>query len=87
MTINSQPRVNACSSVDDVHGWGGPGGVVFQKGYVEFFCSPAHLEAVKGALAAHPSVQYMATNEKGEVPPHYYIHARRGDGLKLVSVT
>jgi len=66
MTINSQPRVNACSSVDDVHGWGGPGGVVFQKGYVEFFCSPAHLEAVKGALAAHPSVQYMATNEKGE---------------------
>lgn len=66
LTINSQPRVNACPSTDATHGWGGPGGVVFQKGYVEFFCSPAHLTAVKDALAAHPSVQYMAVNAKGE---------------------
>lgn len=30
-TINSQPRVNACASSDKVHGWGGPGGYVYQK--------------------------------------------------------
>lgn len=30
-TINSQPRVNAASSEDPNVGWGGPGGVVYQK--------------------------------------------------------
>ena len=31
LTINSQPRVMAASSTDPVHGWGNPGGYVFQK--------------------------------------------------------
>jgi len=66
LTINSQPRVNACRSDDVTHGWGGAGGAVYQKGYVEFFCSPAHLSAVKAACASHPSVQYMAVNAKGD---------------------
>jgi len=37
-TINSQPRVNGASSNDPAVGWGGSGGVVYQKAYLEFFC-------------------------------------------------
>ena len=37
LTINSQPSVNAAPSADPIHGWGGEGGYVFQKAYVEFF--------------------------------------------------
>lgn len=37
MTINSQPAVNGCRSDDSVYGWGGAGGYVYQKAYVEFF--------------------------------------------------
>jgi len=42
-TINSQPRVNGVLSTDQAVGWGGPGGVVYQKAYLEFFTSPQNL--------------------------------------------
>ena len=67
LTINSQPRVNGAPSTDPVHGWGGPGGFVYQKAYVEFFCSPAHLQAVRAAVALRPRVQYTAVNRRGEL--------------------
>lgn len=35
LSINSQPRVNGLPSDDPVHGWGGVGGYVYQKAYVE----------------------------------------------------
>mmetsp|Transcript_18619 Transcript_18619/g.45775 ORF Transcript_18619/g.45775 Transcript_18619/m.45775 type:complete len:601 (+) Transcript_18619:143-1945(+) len=66
LTINSQPRVNAAPSDDAVHGWGGPGGYVYQKAYVEFFCSGEHLKGLKEALASYPSMRYSAVNAKGE---------------------
>ena len=31
LTINSQPSVSCKPSTDPVHGWGNPGGYVFQK--------------------------------------------------------
>src|SRR5437879_87406 len=31
LTINSQPNVNGVDSTDPVHGWGEPGGYVYQK--------------------------------------------------------
>merc|ERR1719428_2397207 len=66
LTINSQPRVNAALSTDPYVGWGAPGGFVFQKSYIEFFCSAAVLgpllEAFKGK-----SLSYMAVNKKGDV--------------------
>lgn len=31
LTINSQPNVNGLPSTDPVHGWGNPGGYVYQK--------------------------------------------------------
>jgi hypothetical protein len=40
LPINFQPAINAVSSDDVTSGWGGPGGVVYQKGYLEVFVSP-----------------------------------------------
>ena len=42
--VNSQPRVNGVPSSDPLFGWGGAGGYVFQKAYVEFFCDPLTLQ-------------------------------------------
>jgi len=47
-------------------GWGGPGGYVYQKAYVEFFCSPENLQAVIQKAKANPSLTYIAVNAKGE---------------------
>lgn len=38
LTTNSQPRIFAVPSSDKIYGWGPPGGYVFQKAYLEFFC-------------------------------------------------
>jgi methylenetetrahydrofolate reductase (NADPH) len=60
LTINSQPAVNGERSDHPVYGWGGPGGRVYQKAYVEFFCSPRHLEAAVAVLRRHPSLAFHA---------------------------
>lgn len=66
-TINSQPRVNATRSDDPVVGWGGPGGRVYQKGYVECFCSPSLLAALMEAASAHPFVTFTAVDKAGNL--------------------
>jgi hypothetical protein len=78
LSINSQPRVNACRSDDPTFGWGGPGGLVYQKAYVECFCPRGHLaalmEAVELSLAEgggggpqrSGNVSYTAINAAGE---------------------
>ncbi|KAG2433005.1 hypothetical protein HXX76_008732 [Chlamydomonas incerta] len=65
LTINSQPRVNGAASDDAVHGWGGPGGYVYGKAYVEFFCSPEAWETMRAKLDAAPSITYLATTAAG----------------------
>ena len=65
LTINSQPSVNGSCSDDDVVGWGGPGGYVYQKAYVEFFCDPAHLAAIMRTAARHSSVTFQAVDAAG----------------------
>jgi len=65
-TVNSQPRVNACSSDHPVFGWGPNGGFVWQKAYVEFFCSPAHLEELKKRLPKYSNLQLQAMSKKGD---------------------
>ncbi|GBF91075.1 5,10-methylenetetrahydrofolate reductase [Raphidocelis subcapitata] len=67
LTINSQPRVNGVPSNDATYGWGRPGGYVYQKEYVEFFCAPDKLEALLQRLGDSPSVTYLAVNAKGEM--------------------
>jgi methylenetetrahydrofolate reductase (NADPH) len=70
LTINSQPRVNGASSSDPTFGWGGAGGRVYQKAYIECFCPPKHLAALMEAAArAAPGgggrVTYHAVNAAG----------------------
>ncbi len=61
----SQPKVNAAPSDDADVGWGGAGGFVFQKAYVEFFVSPALFARLLPAFARHPTLTYHAINAAG----------------------
>jgi len=67
LTINSQPRINAVSSGDKVSGWGGPGGYVYQKAYIEFFCSPELLDKLRALFPKYPSLNYQAVNGKQQM--------------------
>jgi len=67
LTINSQARVNGALSTDLVYGWGPAGGVVYQKAYVEFFCSPAMLKMLKEHFAKKKDVDWMAISKGGDM--------------------
>jgi methylenetetrahydrofolate reductase (NADPH) len=62
LTINSQPAVNGVASEDKIVGWGPPGGNVYQKQYLEFFCPSSLLSTVLDVFAAHPSLTFMASD-------------------------
>ena len=47
-------------------GWGGPGGYVYQKAYLEFFCSKDKLDLLVEKSKALPSVTYIAVNKEGQ---------------------
>lgn len=63
LTINSQPRVNGVPSDDPVFGWGGKGGYVFQKAYVEFFVSAGQFKHLIVRLSMH----HVGCSDAGEV--------------------
>jgi len=50
LTINSQPAVNGAPSSHPVFGWGGSRGYVYQRAYLEFFCSAETLELITAAM-------------------------------------
>ncbi len=62
LTINSQPQVNGASSTAPDVGWGGAGGFVYQKAYVEFFLAPQQLERLLECLEDFPTLTYYAVN-------------------------
>lgn len=68
LTINSQPKVNCAPSSDPRVGWGGDGGYVFQKAYVEFFVSPDLWPRLLGLLntEAYKHLTYHAVKVDGE---------------------
>lgn len=66
LTINSQPQINGAPSDSPDVGWGGPGGTVFQKAYVEFFTSREKLERLKQRISEMPSISLHAINRRGE---------------------
>jgi hypothetical protein len=67
LTINSQPAVNAAPSSDVVHGWGAKrNGFVFQKAYIEFFCSPARMQQLLERIPAHQTLTWQAMNARGD---------------------
>lgn len=59
-TICSQPQVNGELSSHKVFGWGPPHGYIYQKAYLEFFCSPATAQTVFTTLGKFPSLRFMA---------------------------
>ncbi|GJD09366.1 Probable methylenetetrahydrofolate reductase [Galdieria sulphuraria] len=63
-TINSQPRVNGVPSSDIVFGWGGPGGYVYQKAYIEFFAKREVVEALIEASKSYPLITIFAVSSK-----------------------
>jgi methylenetetrahydrofolate reductase (NADPH) len=68
LTINSQPSVHGVPSTEQSVGWGPVGGYVYQKEYVEFFCSPWDLSILLEVLNKDEFkfVSYMAVNSKGD---------------------
>lgn len=67
LSINSQPSVNGVPSEHATYGWGGRGGRVFQKAYVEFFCSPKHLRILLDLIggSGYGQLHLYATDAKG----------------------
>jgi methylenetetrahydrofolate reductase (NADPH) len=55
------------SSTDPAVGWGGTGGYVYQKAYLEFFCSRPLLDRLTETAKQWPSLTYTAVNVKGDV--------------------
>lgn len=67
LTINSQPAVDGAPSNDPVHGWGPKHGYVYQKAYLEFFCSPKQLDKLISQIEANPQMTYHAVNAQGDM--------------------
>eukprot|EP01038_Epipyxis_sp_PR26KG_P005738 gene5738-7922_t len=65
LTINSQPAVNGEKSDHSVYGWGGAGGRVYQKAYVEFFTSPIMMKAIMEVVGLCPELSFYAVNSEG----------------------
>lgn len=64
-TINSQPRVNAAPSSDPSVGWGGAGGHVYQKAYVEFFLAGEHIPLLVDLFKDRSHISFHAVNHEG----------------------
>jgi methylenetetrahydrofolate reductase (NADPH) len=80
LTINSQPPVDGAPSHDPDVGWGGPGGYVYQKAYVEMFVSPRTLDAIVEAMARHPSLSYQALDVRGRCR-HNFVRTEDDGGV------
>ncbi|XP_065061525.1 methylenetetrahydrofolate reductase (NADPH)-like isoform X2 [Rhopilema esculentum] len=65
LTINSQPNVNAANSSDPIVGWGGAGGYIYQKAYLEFFTSKENIAFLLDVLKEYPHVNYHIVDEEG----------------------
>ena len=66
-TINSQPNVNGEPSEDAIVGWGGSGGRVYQKAYLEFFTSKDKLDTFLKNLKSTDNISYQAINIDGKL--------------------
>ncbi|OMO88541.1 Methylenetetrahydrofolate reductase [Corchorus olitorius] len=67
LTINSQPAVNGERSDSPSVGWGGPGGYVYQKAYLEFFCPKEKLDALVDKCKGLSYITYIAVNKTGNL--------------------
>lgn len=67
LTINSQPHVNGAPSTDSTHGWGGSGGYIYQKAYLEFFTCREVVDILLEVLKEYAQVNYHVVNREGSV--------------------
>ena len=66
-TINSQPKINGVPSEDAEVGWGGPGGRIYQKAYLEFFTSKDKLDKLLKSIGSKENISYQAINISGDL--------------------
>ncbi|KAL9128723.1 MAG: hypothetical protein Q9217_002656 [Psora testacea] len=68
-TIASQPAVDGLPSTHPIHGWGPPGGFVFQKAFVEFFVPTStfhsNLRPHLQSLHTRGEISYYAVTASG----------------------
>lgn len=81
LTINSQPHVNAKPSSDPLVGWGGSGGYIYQKAYLEFFTCKENVDILLEVLKDYPQVNYHFVNREGSV------NVTNSDELSPIAVT
>ena len=60
-------KSNGVSSTDPVVGWGGAGGYVYQKAYLEFFTTKDKLKTILKNMEGKSTVQLQACNVGGEI--------------------
>lgn len=76
LTINSQPAINGEKSDNPDYGWGGSGGRVYQKAYIEFFTSESNLQLLIQAInKSYSNINYYAVDYSGK---HTYFSADKG---------
>lgn len=63
-TICSQPQVNGEGSSNKTFGWGPAHGTIYQKAYLEFFCSPGTAQTVFTTVSKYPSLRFMAMRSR-----------------------
>lgn len=66
LTVNSQPPVDGASSSHPAFGWGGKGGRVYQKAYVECFVSPDKANRLTRMVTDYPNMNLYAVNYSGQ---------------------
>lgn len=67
LTITSQPSVNGVKSSDAVHGWGPPGGYVYQKAYLELLVSQSLIAELIDRIGRHESMTFYAVAKDAEL--------------------
>lgn len=66
LTINSQPAQNCVRSDHPERGWGPSGGYLYQKAYLELFCSPERWEELHESFKQFPGLTFHAINAQGD---------------------
>ncbi|VDC06687.1 unnamed protein product [Peniophora sp. CBMAI 1063] len=80
--VGSQPAIDGARSDDETVGWGPSGGYVYQKAFVEFFCTDDMADALEKKVAEHGHGVVdllMAQAEGGEEEGHGFVERLQGD--------
>ena len=80
--VGSQPAVDGARSDDEIVGWGPSGGYVYQKAFVEFFCTDEMADALEKRVREHGHGVVdllMAQADGGEEEGHGFVECTQGD--------